>query len=118
MKRKKNTKKLQKTYDLLKNKGPTYIIGDINARVIYPQNAEEEEEAIGKHTMLEQKEDIKKLTDSMLENKELLIQFVNSNDLKIMNTRFKKHIGKLATCRIQKTRTYKKKQLIIKHMHK
>ena len=29
---------LQDTYDKLKNKGPTYIVGDFNARLIYTSN--------------------------------------------------------------------------------
>ena len=33
---------LQNTFDKLKNKGPTYIAGDFNARLIYPCNSTEE----------------------------------------------------------------------------
>ena len=41
-------------------------------------------------------------TSGMLENRELLMQFSMSNELKITNTMYKKHIGKLATYRIIK----------------
>ena len=34
---------LQNTYDKLKNKGPTYIVGDY-ARLIYPNNSTEEKQ--------------------------------------------------------------------------
>ena len=42
---------LQNTYDKLCNQGPTYIVGDFNSRLIYPNNSTEEE-AMGKYTML------------------------------------------------------------------
>ena len=45
---------LQDTYNKLKNKGPTYIVGDFNARLIYPCN-EAEEQIMGKFTMFENK---------------------------------------------------------------
>ena len=41
---------LQNTFEKLNNKGPTYIVGDFNARLIYPGN-NTEEEAMGKFTM-------------------------------------------------------------------
>ena len=44
-------------------------------------------------------------TSGMLENRELLMQFAMANELKITNTMYKKHIGKLATYRIVKDNT-------------
>ena len=41
---------LQNIYDKLRNKGPTYILGDFNARAIYTTNSTEEE---GKETTKE-----------------------------------------------------------------
>ena len=45
---------IQKVLDKKKNKGPRYICGDWNARLIFPtsteEEEEEEEEIIGKHT--------------------------------------------------------------------
>ena len=43
---------LRNTFEKLNNKGPTYIVGDFNARLIYPGN-NTEEEAMGKITMYE-----------------------------------------------------------------
>ena len=94
---------LQDTYDKLKNKGPTYIVGDFNARLIYPNNSTEEE-AIGKFTMYENNEYLShsNYKEGMLENRDLLMQFALANTFKITNTTYKKHIGKLATYRIVK----------------
>jgi hypothetical protein len=41
-------------------------------------------------------------TENMLENRELLMQFAVANELKLTNTMFTKHMGKLATYRIAK----------------
>ena len=61
---------LQDTYDKLKNKGPTYIVGDFNARLIYPNNSTEEE-AIGKFTMHDNTDHLrhKNYTEGMLDNR-------------------------------------------------
>ena len=93
---------LQDTYNKLKNKGPTYIIGDLNARMIYPNN-DTEEEIMGKYTMYENKEQMEKLTEGMLENRELLAQLTTANDMELINTMYKKSITKLATYRIDKS---------------
>ena len=94
---------LQNIYDKLKNQGPTYIIGDFNARLIYPNN-NTEREAIGNYTMYENKDYLSNSNykEGMLENRELLMQFTMANELKITNTMYRKHIGKLATYRIVK----------------
>ena len=93
---------LQDTYNEFKNKGPTYIIGDFNARMIYPNN-DKEEETIGKYTMFENKEPMDKLTEGMLENRELLVQFTTADDMELLNTMYKNSITKLATYRIDKS---------------
>ena len=61
---------LRDTYDKLKNKGPTYIVGDFNARLIYPNNSTEEE-SIGKFTMFENKDYLSNSSykEGMLENR-------------------------------------------------
>ena len=83
---------LQNIYDKLKNKGPTYILGGFNARTIYPTNSTEEE-VIGKHTMYDTKDEGKttliKFTAGMHENRDLFMQFAISNNLKVMNTKYK-----------------------------
>ena len=73
---------LQNLYDKLKNKGPTYIVGDFNARLIYPNNSTEEE-AMGKFTMHENNEHMRhaNYTEGMLENRELLTQFAMANTM-------------------------------------
>ena len=97
---------LQDTYDKLKNKGPTNIVGDFNARLIYPNNSTEEE-SIGKFTMFENKDYLSNSNykEGMLENRELLMQFAMTNEMKITSTMYKKHMGKLATYRIVKDNT-------------
>ena len=42
---------IQKVLDKKKNKGPMYICGDWNARLVYPTTATEEEDIMGKNTM-------------------------------------------------------------------
>ena len=59
---------------------------------------------MGKFTMYENSEYLRhsNYTARTLENRELLIQFAMTNEFKIANTTYKKHIGKLATYRIIK----------------
>ena len=60
---------IQKVIDKKKNKGPMYICGDWNARLIYPTSAEEEF-IIGKHTLHEDASALELFTAGMLENRE------------------------------------------------
>ena len=55
---------------------------------------------MGQYTMLENKDTIKKLTEGMLENRELQVQFGLSDELNIINAMHHKHIAKLTTYRI------------------
>ena len=78
----------QNTYDTLKGTGPTYIVGDFNARLIYPGNSTEEE-IMGNFRMYDNKEEMRRLREPMLENRELLVQFTLANELRIINSMFK-----------------------------
>ena len=60
---------IQKVIDKKKNKGPMYICGDWNARLIYPTSVEEEL-IIGKHTLHENASALERFTTGMLENRE------------------------------------------------
>ena len=92
---------IQKEYDQNKNKGPTYIIGDWNARLIYPAN-EVEEEIMGKHTLHRNADTVHNLNEAMLENRSNLIDFATINNLKVVNTQYRKPLNKTATYRIRK----------------
>jgi exonuclease III len=60
---------IQKVIDKKKNKGPMYICGDWNARLIYPTSTEEEL-IIGKHTLHGDASALELFTTGMLENRE------------------------------------------------
>jgi hypothetical protein len=94
--------KPQDTYNKLKSKGPTYIAGDFNARLIYPCNSEEEQ-IMGGNTMFENKDAIEKLISGMLENRDLLTHFATANETKIINTLYQQKNTKLATYKIIKS---------------
>ena len=66
--------------------------------------------------MYDNKEEMRRLREPMLENRELLIQFTLANELRILNSMFKKHIGKLATYRIDKT-THIEEEIITNEKH-
>ncbi len=80
---------LQKVIDKRKGKGPLYIMGDWNARLIYPITIEEEE-VMGKHTLHENGEKVENHTEGMRENRDLMIECCMTNELKIMNTMYRK----------------------------
>jgi len=60
---------IQKVIDKKRNKGPMYICGDWNARLIYPTSVEEEL-IIGKHTLHENASALERFATGMLENRE------------------------------------------------
>ena len=70
---------IQKVIDKKKNKGPMYICGDWNARLIYPTSTEEEEEIIGKHTMHEDNAVMNLFTAGMNDNTERIIDLAKPN---------------------------------------
>ena len=92
---------LQKVIDKRKNKGPIYILGDWNARLIYPISTDEEE-IMGKHTMHTNTETINRLTNSMRENRDLMMEFCMTNEMKVTNTMCRKPLEKVATYRKSK----------------
>ena len=80
---------IQKVIDKKKNKGPMYICGDWNARLIFPTSTEEEE-IIGKHTMHEDSSVMNAFTAGMNDNRERMIELAKTYNLISMNTRFRK----------------------------
>ena len=53
--------------------------------------------------MFENKEQMDKLTEGMLENREPLVQFTTANEMNIINAMYKNNTTKLATYRIDKS---------------
>ena len=80
---------IQKVIDKKKNKGPMYICGDWNARLIYP-TSEEEELIMGKHTLHEDATAMDLFTAGMNDNIERIIEFAETYNLVAMNIRFRK----------------------------
>ena len=70
------------------NKGPIYILGDFNARLIYP-STEEEELIMGKHTMHDNSETVDELADNVRDNRDQLITFCTTNELRVTNTMYR-----------------------------
>ena len=100
----------QKAYENLhkitrerKNKGPIYILGDFNSRLIYPTN-EVEERIMGNHTLHQNGAAIENLTDEMMDNRDLLIEYCVRHELKVTNTMYRKPPNKTATYRKDKRR--------------
>ena len=92
---------IQKIIDRKKSKGPLFITGDLNARLIYPTNLEEEH-IMGKHTMHKNEEKVNQLRDEMRENRDLLTELCITNELRVTNTMYRKPLHKIATYRIKK----------------
>ena len=90
-----------KTYNKLKNKGPTVILGDFNARAGKPLNTQESQ-IMGKYTFLHDKAKPTKEQNPVQENRDLFIKFCISKQLSITNTQYKKQNkgGKNARSRI------------------
>ena len=89
---------LQKVVDQRKNKGPIYILADWNARLIYPTSVEEEE-VMGKHTLHQNDDILLKFTESMRENRDIMMEFCMTNDMKVTSTMFRKTPDRTATYR-------------------
>ena len=94
---------LQQLIDKRKSKGPLYIMGDWNARLMYPITAEEEE-IMGRHTMHTDGNQIHQLPENMRENKDLLTELCMTNELRVANTMYRKPKDETATYRIKKER--------------
>ena len=92
---------LQSIVDKKKSKGPKYITGDWNARLILPKT-HTEEEIIGKHTMHTGSITLDHFAESMTENRDLFIGFCAANELKVTNTMFRKPLDEAATYRKHK----------------
>ena len=88
--------KLNTLYKSLKNKGPTYIGGDFNARLQGKEDQGETNRLIGNH-LFNPKSLREHLHESMQENKNKLIEFVSEHKLILANTWFQKGDNKLAT---------------------
>ena len=69
-------------------KGPTIIIGDMNARIQIKNSSTEE--CIGEHTFYKQYTNLEEQIEGVAHSRQLLIEFCTKNNCKIMNTMFKK----------------------------
>ena len=99
--------KLQNIIDKRNNKGPIYIGADWNARLIYPRT-ENEEQIMGKHTLHNNGYKIETFTEAMKEHRDLMIEFCMTNDMRVVNTMYKKRPE-------TKTATYRKVEIDIAH---
>ena len=57
---------------------------------------------MGKHTMHKDNEELNNFLEGMTENRELMVEFCLSNELKVMNIMFRKPLEKTATYRKRK----------------
>ena len=57
---------------------------------------------MGKHTMHENDNAIEHLSESMRENRELMVEFCVANEFKVANTMFRKPLDRTATYRNRK----------------
>ena len=68
---------------------------------MYPINTEEET-IMGKHTMHDNDELIHTMTDDVRDNRDLLVQYCTTHDLRVANTMYRKPIHNTATYRKEK----------------
>ena len=95
------------------SKGPIYIMGDFNARLIFPTT---QEEAMGKHTMHTNGSKIELLAESMRENRDLMMELCMTYKLKATNTTYRKPLTKIATYRkIEEVRIDEIEQITPQH---
>ena len=90
-------KQLSACYKRFKNKGPTMVMGDFNARPGKPLTADERT-VIGNHTLFPHY-DPSAESEGVRANRDLLLQFCLKFDLQILNTFFDKPQDKLYTNR-------------------
>jgi exonuclease III len=91
-------KKLDAITYKARGKGPTYILGDWNARM-QAQQSKEESKVFGKWTLEPDKCKVHELSDAVKWNRRRCIQFCQKHKLFLANTNFKKIPGKTATFR-------------------
>ena len=89
---------LQSLYDIYKNKGPTFIMRDMSARV-GKIASEVEDSYIVKLIFHPQAVDFGSYSDEVRQNRDLLVSFLIGNKCILADTWFKKQEGKLATYR-------------------
>lgn len=79
-----------------KNKGPTFVVGDFNARLLEARS-NWEREYIGRNTFEPETASIRSLSEGQTHNIDLLVLFACEHSLKVSNTMFYKNKNKLAT---------------------
>ena len=89
---------LQLLYSSYKNKGPTWIMGDMNARIV-KATSEEEQSYIGKFTFRPESASALSGNDGIVHNRSLLVSFCMGNECILANTWFKKQDRHLASYR-------------------
>ena len=80
------------------HKGPTYTLGDFNARV-QTRLSPADEQSIGPHTFDHRNADPLGRSEEVICSRQLFIDFCTENQLKAMNTYFQKQDNQLATYR-------------------
>ena len=93
---------LQRQYNSSKGKGPTYILGDMNARV-QATHGDEEVQIVGPNTFDANNADPLGRSEQVIENRQALIDFCSTNDMRLANTFHEKPDSKLATYREKET---------------
>ena len=88
---------LQNTYQKAKNIGCVFIAGDLNARVQCKRC--DEEEAVGKWTFDKTNLTFDNQSDDTADNRQRLLEFCETNNIKLANTLFPKPACKLVTYR-------------------
>ena len=91
-------KKLDEITSKTKGKGPTYILGDWNARMQKQQNSEEAQ-VFGKWTLEPEKTKVHELSEEVQWNRNRAIQFCRKHKFILANTKFQKVKEKIATFR-------------------
>lgn len=88
----KHNDNLQKIFNRYKSKGPTYMMGDFNAR-IHCSNGKVEKDCVGPYTFDTEHVNPVGRHENSVYNRQLLIDFCLVNEMKISNTFFKKTSG-------------------------
>ena len=82
-------KALAKQINTHKNQGPTYVLGDMNARV-QKAMSREESKIIGQYTFEPDTANPLSRSEEVIENRQMLIEFCETHQLLLVNTLFKK----------------------------
>ena len=83
-------KALAKQYNIHKNQGPTYVLGDMNA-IVQKAMSREESKIIGQYTFEPDTANPLSRSAEVIENRQILIEFCETHQLLLVNTLFNKN---------------------------